>query len=250
MFSKIKALIFISCCYCTHITEIQAETVRVVTEYLSFYQQANKDGSLGGYSTEVVKALFEETGDTPEFEINPWARSYYEALHNANVMLYSMAYNPQRAPLFECVGVLTTERLYFWGMAEKFAQPVTGVEELRKYSIALSKFSNPDQYLTAQGFEKLIRIGNPEQAFGMLFKGRIDLIISGEDSVSILAEKYGYDANLLKKVYEIDALNHRLCIVFNKDSDPNMINRYKKAFETIDQNGVLQSIKQRWNVNN
>ena len=55
---------------------MSSERVRVVTEYLEPYQIKLADGSLGGYMTEVVKAVFHLTGDSPDIEVMPWARAF------------------------------------------------------------------------------------------------------------------------------------------------------------------------------
>ena len=46
-----------------HCSLSQAESVRVVTEYLAPYQIENSDGSLGGFMTEVVTEMFKFEGE-------------------------------------------------------------------------------------------------------------------------------------------------------------------------------------------
>ena len=225
-----------------------AAEIRVVTEYRSFYQQQNEDGSLGGYATEVIQALFALTGDTPRFEVNPWGRSLYEATNNANVLIYSMAFNPLRAAQFDCIAELEQEQLYFWALKGTLPQPVQSLHDLRPYLIGVSKSSNPDQYLSGQGMTNLLRTATPEQALGMLFKQRADVVIGTEKSVLHRAHALGYDSTELKKVFQLAALNHPLCAAFHNSSDLTLRQRYREAFATLVRNGTLATIKQRWQL--
>jgi polar amino acid transport system substrate-binding protein len=227
---------------------LQAATIRVVTENRSYYQQINADGSLGGYATEVVQALFAITGDTPQFEINSWGRSLYEAVNNDNVMIYSMSFNPKRAALFDCVAELGYEELYFWALKNTITRPILSVHDLRPFHIAVSISSNPDQYLTEQGINKLLRTATPEQALGMLFRQRVEIVIGTEKSILLRALELGYDDKQLEKVFSIPQLNNQLCAAFNNNSDPQLRQRYKQAFAVLKQNGTLAEIKQRWQV--
>ena len=225
---------------------LTAADIRVVTEYRSHYQLQNEDGSLGGYMTDIIRALFEITGDKPIFEVHPWGRTYAEALNTPNVMIYSMSFNPARAALFDCVAELESEQLYFWGLKSRVPLTLNNISELYPYRIGVTQSSNPDQYLTGQGLPKLLRIATPEQALGMLYKERLDLVIGAEASVINSVTALGLDAAQLKKVFALAELNHPICAAFNLQSDSDLRQRYRAAFVRLQQNGTLEQIRQRW----
>jgi polar amino acid transport system substrate-binding protein len=225
-----------------------AADIRVVTEYRSHYQQQNEDGSLGGYATEIIRAMFDITGDTPQFEVHPWGRTYTEALNNRNVLIYSMAYNPTRAALFDCIAELETEQLYFWALKSRVPVALNSITELYPYRIGVSQSSNPDQYLTEQGLPHLLRIATPAQALGMLYKQRLDMVISAEQSIYNRAAELDLDASQLKKVFALNELNHPICAAFNLSSDSALRQRYRDAFAALQQNGTLEQIRLRWQV--
>ncbi|WP_019676093.1 substrate-binding periplasmic protein [Arsukibacterium perlucidum] len=227
---------------------LAATNIRVVTEYRSYYQMQNSDGSLGGYATDVVQALFAVTGDTPEFEVNSWGRSYYEAETNNNVLIYSMSFNPERAELFDCVAELDNEELFFWALKDNIKRPLDTLNDLRQYHIAVSIASNPDQYLTAQGLPRLLRTSTPEYALNMLYRNRVDILISVEKSIHYRAQQLGFDPSQLSKVFQLAELNHPLCVAFNRNSDAELRQRYRQAFATLQQNGTLAQIRQRWKL--
>lgn len=245
---RLMLLLLLALLSMLHSAALQAANIRVVTEYRSYYQLQNSDGSLGGYATEVVQALFALTGDTPMFEVNPWGRSFHEAVNNENVLIYSLSYNPVRAAIFECVAELEQEHLYFWALTDKITQPVQALDDLRHYVFAVSKSSNPDQYLTEQGMRFVLRTARPEQAVGMLFKHRADIVIGSEKSIMLHSLELGYDVKKLKKIFALAELNHPLCAAFNHNSDAEIRQRFRLAFNTLQQNGTLAEIRQRWQL--
>ena len=220
----------------------------MVTEYLHTFQMQNKDGSLGGYAVEVVKALFEVTGDKADIEVVPWARAYHEALSEKDVMIFSIAKTPLREELFKWVGSLSQERLFVWALEDHIKESITELDQLKKYTLATTRSSNPEQYLSGKGFTRVFRVNETNQALGMLYKKRADFIIGAEMSLRYRTRLMELDFNKLVKVYEIKALNHELCIAFNLDTDPALFERYKLAFAQLQQNGTLHALMTKWQV--
>ncbi|MFT5163966.1 MAG: polar amino acid transport system substrate-binding protein [Alteromonadaceae bacterium] len=222
--------------------------IKVVTEYFPPYQILNSDGSLGGFSTEVVLELFKLTGDTPDIHTMPWARAYDTVKKSKNVMVFTIAHTDIRHGLFQWVGRLSGEYLYIWGLKSRFNQPFESLEQMHPYSIATSRHSNPDQYFTAHQFEHLYRLVKPDQNLGMLLTRRIDLIISSEQSLKIRLNKMKIDLSMLTKVFKIEALNNNLSIAFNLNSDHQLVSRYQQAFEVLEKRGTINVLKRKWSI--
>lgn len=229
-------------------TPAHAITIKVVTENLPPYQIVETDGSLGGYATEVVQMLFRVTRDTPDIQVMPWARAYDMAKDRKNVMIFTIAHSPRRAPLFKWVGRLKGESLHIWGLKSKFPQPFNSIEQMRPYTIGFARDSNLDQYFTEHQFPHLYRLVRPGQNLGMLFNGRVDLIIGGAPSLRKRAKKQGFYFSKLNKLLEVQALNNDLYIAFNLNSDPKLVSRYQRSFKKLQVNGMLKALKGKWGI--
>ena len=225
-----------------------AAQIEVVTEIFPPYQIRNQDGTLGGFSIEVVNAMFKLTGDTADIQVMPWARAYSTAKKHKNTLIFTIAHTQVRDKLFQWVGRLNGEKLYIWGLKSKFTKPFTSLNQLRAYTIATSRHSNPDQYFTSQHFEKLYRLVKPNQNLGMLFTKRVDLIVSSEQSLRKRLDRMQYDFSKMIRLFEIKALNNNLGIAFNLRSDPALVKRYQQAFQKLKDDGVLDTIKAKWSV--
>ncbi|AOW77443.1 hypothetical protein A3Q34_11575 [Colwellia sp. PAMC 20917] len=226
----------------------KTEVIEVVTELLEPYQIKNPDSSLGGFSTEVVEALFKITEDHPKIQIMPWARAYDVALHTPNVLIYSIAHTKLRNKKFHWIGALKEERLYFWGLKKHYAKTNYKVSALKNRKIAVSRNSNSAQYLLAQDFSNIYQLANERQTMNMLFIDRVDLILATQITIETRAKNLGYDFNELQRLNEVAALNNKLSIAFSLDTSPTLIKKYQTAFQQLVTTGQLAKIKEKWKL--
>ena len=243
---RLAWLIFLICAF--YFTCTKAEPIHVVTEYLTPYQLKKADGSLGGFSTEVVNELFKLTGDTANIQIMPWARAYTTALNQKNTLIYSIARTKTREPLFNWVGSLTTERLYFWGLKSKFEHKVNSIEQLKTKRIAASRKSNAEQYLRANNFKRIFPLVIEDQTMQMLYRDRVDLIIGTEQTFKALTTKLSLPFDKIIKVIEIPDLNVDLSIAFSLDTSPDILQRFIKAHQQLAASGKLAEIQNKWQI--
>jgi len=227
---------------------VQSKEIKVVTEFLEPYQIKNPDGSLGGFSTDVVNALFKITKDEANIEIMPWARAYEIALHKPNTLIYSIARTEIRDKKFHWIGALKEERLYFWGLKKHYTKLDYEVSALKNYKIAVSRNSNTAQYLIAQNFANIYQLANERQNMNMLFIDRVDLILATQITIETRAKSLGYDFNKLQKLNEVPALNNKLSIAFSMGTSPKLIKQYQAAFQQLINEGQLAKLKAKWKL--
>jgi len=226
----------------------QTQEIKVVTEYLEPYQIQNPDGSLSGFSTDVVEALFKITNDQPKIDVLPWARAYEVALHEPEVLIYSIAHTKARDNKFHWIGALKEERLYFWGLKKYYKKSDYSVSALKNKKIAVSRNSNTAQYLLQQNFTKIYQLANERQNMNMLFIDRVDLILATQITIETRAKSLGYNFNELQRLNEVAALNNKLSIAFSLDTSPILIKKYQVAFQQLVSDGELAKLKEKWQL--
>lgn len=231
-----------------NISNVSHFQIEVVTELLEPYQIENPDGTLSGFSTEVVHALFKKAQSRANIRVLPWARAYEIARSTPNIMIYSIAHTEVRDPLFHWVGSLKKEKLYFWGLKSKFPDNIHDTEKLKAEKIAASRFSNVAQYLQANDFKNIYELIKEDQNMLMLYRGRVDLIVATELTLKTRAQKLGLDFNKMKKIKEVSELNNDLSIAFSKETKPNIVSHFRQAFDAIKRDGVIEQIKNKWNI--
>ena len=95
---------------------VLSQEIKVVTVLMPPYQTQLPNGSIGGSATEIVKSMFEVTGDKPIIQAFPWARTYKLASSEPNTLIYSIARTPEREKKFNWVGNMEEEKIFFWGI--------------------------------------------------------------------------------------------------------------------------------------
>lgn len=225
---------------------IDAQPIKVVTELLPPYQVIDSNGNLSGFSTKIVTALFQLTGDKHDIQAMPWPRAYSIALKERNVMIYSLAWSQARQRQFHWIGTLQTEHGYLWGLKSEFAQPFTTIDQAREYWITTSQNSNPHGFLQRNGFTKINVVSNPEQNVSMLFRNRTQLAIGTEIPFRYMAKRNGFDFADARKMFKVDDISVDLKLAFGPNTDKRLIEKYRKAFDELEASGTLVRLRQQW----
>jgi polar amino acid transport system substrate-binding protein len=220
----------------------------VVTEILPPYQFYQENNVLSGFSVDVMEEIFKITGDDIDLQVLPWARAYRKALNQPNTLIFSLSRSLSREKSFIWGGKLMKEDVYAWGLKEKFKTPITHIEQLRKYKIAITNASSTGQHFQQQKYPFIYAVGSPEQSFKMLYLNRVDIITGTKSTLEIRAKKLNFDMSKLKKIIQLSATNHDLYFAFSLNSDEDIVTKYLDAYKIIEQNGTLAKLKNKWQV--
>jgi polar amino acid transport system substrate-binding protein len=229
-------------------TSLSVAQQHVVTEILPPYQFYQENNVLSGFSVEVLEALFEITNDDTDLQVLPWARAYRTALNQPNTLIFSLSRSLSREKLFIWGGKLTTEEVYAWGLKEKFQTPVTHLEQLRKYKIAIANSTSTFQYFKQQNYPGIYEIVLQDQGLKMLFLNRVDIITGTKNTLKARVEKLNFDFNKLKIIIPITPVNLDLYFAFSLNSDDDVVKKYRDAYEEIVKSGTLTKLKRKWDV--
>jgi polar amino acid transport system substrate-binding protein len=218
----------------------------IVTEHLAPFQIQNTDGSLSGLSIEVINELFKVIAIEPNIRIMPWARAYEIAKQKSNVLIFSIAHTPQRSAKFHWLGCITEEKFSFWGLKSHYQNISYNIEQLKDEKVAISRYSNVEQYLTEKKFNNILRLVQQEQNIQMLFSARVDLIVATELTVKHRAKRLGLNPQKLVKVHSADELNNKICIALSLGTDSRWLRHLRSAFRQLENNGTIFTIRQKW----
>ena len=133
-----------------------------------------------------------------------------------------------------------------WGLKAQFPRPVDSLEQIKNHRVAVLRDSNIATYLSSQQFSKLYPLTFEDQPLKMLFKNRVDLIVGIEKTILKQAKVFDPDLSKLTRVTVIKGLNTDLSLAFNIHSNPELIKRYRLAFQQLETSGELTRIKQKW----
>ncbi|HET7793756.1 MAG TPA: transporter substrate-binding domain-containing protein [Rhizobacter sp.] len=224
--------------------------LRIVTEELPPYNMT-QNGRITGLSTEVVQAVMKEAGMDGEIRSMPWARAYDTALHGENVLIYSITRTAQREKLFKWVGVVAPTDWYLYARTDRKIQ-LKGLDDARKYQTATVNEDAGEQYLVDKGFaigKNLQSSHKYEHNYEKLRLGRVDLWISDELNAVYLVRQAGEDpAAAIERVLALPdlATDGGLGMAFSLKTPDAVVERFRKALETIKKNGTYDGLQKKW----
>ena len=225
--------------------------LKVVTEeYVPF--NFTEHGKVTGFSTEVLESVLKEAGMQGQFQVLPWARAYEVALNAENVLIYSIYRTTQREKFFKWIGPLTTGEWFLYGLRDRQFKIET-LDDAKKFKVGSVNEDAAEHYLLGKGF---VKGGNLQSSvkYPLLYEklklGRLDLIILSESSVLEIARRAGDDANkTIQPVFRIGEQAHQgLYFALSAKSDEAILQRLRKALETLKKNGSFDAIKKKWAV--
>lgn len=233
---------------CAGLPLANAAALRVVTEEFSPYNMT-ENGKLTGLSTEVVQAVLEDAGMQAPIESMPWARAYDIALHDQNILIYSITRSPERERLFNWVGVIVSTHTCLYSAA---AHPIhlDNLDQARAYQIGTVKEDVGEEYLQAHRFvvgQNLQSSNKYEFNYDKLKLGRLELWISDERNAAWLARQAGDNPDqVLVKSLLLDDLGEDLSLAFSLDTPAATVERLRRSLDSIHRNGRYDAIMRKW----
>lgn len=150
--------------------------LRVVTENWRPYNYV-EDGEIKGTATAVVRQVLERAGIMHSIDVLPWARAYRMALHEADVLIYTLIRIPPREPLFRWVGPLGAGGASWLYKRRGEPTPPLHTEAARRRTPVLTNNESMDHLMLLHlGYESVLAVGRVDVAIKMFIAGRAPLI--------------------------------------------------------------------------
>jgi polar amino acid transport system substrate-binding protein len=202
------------------------------------------NGELGGWAVDIVHELMHRTHCRSHIEPMPWARAYAIALDKPDVVLFPATRTEERDPLFHWVGPLFRVR---WCFLARKGSGITihSLDDARKVGAIGTYIGDArDRYLTAQGFTNLQRTANDATNYRKLEYGRLDLIVGSGTGLASMADAAGIDPDNFEEVFPLKEVD--LYVALSRDTPPETVEAWQKAFRDLRSDGTLADILARW----
>lgn len=222
-----------------------------VTEHLPPYQIVNRNHELTGFAVDIIEEVAKRSG--VEYRINAysWMRSYQLTQKKANHCIFSIARIPSRETLFSWVGTITeVNNAVIWGIKSKPIIPVTNIDQLKQYVIAVNKDDVTHLGLLERGFkenENLYVLENTDSLISLLAtRPEIDMIVADDITIAYRAELANVNINRLVRIFEISDLQLNFYLACNLNTDKAIIQKLSSSLENIHQDGFYQQKLNQW----
>lgn len=248
----------------------------LATEHYPPYNISNADNpgvaeKVSGYSTDVVRALFEKAGykawDQDKCErhadgnikglnaaskgeglrycirVYPWKRALDLAQNKENHAVFSTIKSDQRSPLFSWVGPIAELN---WVLMSKKGKNirVSSIEDLKKYRIGGYRGDAIVQHLTEEQGLDVDQVRLDYLNLEKLERDRIDLWATSNLYGPYLADKNNYEEPQSVFVLKV----RPTYIAFNKQTSKTLLNEFERALSTIQNDGTIVKISKKYGL--
>ncbi|XQW85068.1 substrate-binding periplasmic protein [Thalassotalea piscium] len=226
--------LLLSSFFCFADTELAVDDIqiKVVTED-SFPIQFLDQGEIVGSSTTFVKQVLDAAKVSYDIEMLPWARAYYMALNEPNVLIYSLAKTKKRSDSFKWVGELMTLDYYLYGMVDSQVNEKSSLDDLKQFRIGAVRDSAVYQYLHSQGFKNLTVVVHGLQGVQLVQANRIDLFPSNKSTFQAICHKEGLDCEHFKPVYKLNMPVTKLFMAFSQSTDDAIVEKVRAGYNQV-----------------
>ena len=244
---RLKGLICVFIILVLAAIDINAMELKIVAEdYPPF--EYKEDGKIKGFTVEIIQTLLNKTGYQGKFHIFSWARAEKTALEEENVLIHTLTRSEKRENLYKWVGSVAPRELYFFKLREREDIQINVLEDAKKYTAGTVTGQSSTGNLIADGFiegKHIFSVARDFQNVRKLYLGRIDLICMIEPVFYSRIKNLGLDRGKVEKAFLIDG-SREYYMAFSKQTSDKIVNQFRKALDTIKQDGTFQRIKAKY----
>ena len=220
-----------------------AAPLRLVTELLPPFSY-EEGGVVKGVATDVVRAAMAEAGVPYSLELLPWRRALDTALHEKDVLIYSVARTPSREGQLVWVVRICDRQLALYCLKERRDLLGHPLSELPGATFAVVQGDASVELLHSLGVDDrnlhFVRDAAAPLASRHVLAGRSDFFICNPYRFPYLVKDTGLAARFQRHSLLAEAGGYFLAA--NPGTDPEAIARIRSAFAALSARGTLQRI--------
>jgi len=231
-------------------TICSAHSVTFIAEDLPPYHFINKNNEPDGALIDIAKAVIKQSNLSAEFEIMPMARIFKQQQANPNAIMLSLLKTPNRINKFIWLGEVYFADAYLISLKSHIDE-VVHLNYAKEYKVATIRGYSSEAYLRRKGFtenKNLVLVSYYQQLWQMLYKSRIDFVVTNTLTLDNELKSLGLDPNLITKRIHLDELPSSLNFAANKLLDTQSAYAITKGLKQIKENGEYQAILQKWQL--
>ena len=165
--------------------------------------------------------------------------------------MFSLLKTDDRLTNFKWVGKVYKSKAFLIGLKNRTDINIKKLNDAKNLVVGTIRGYHSDHYLKEAGFttgDNLYLTVRYEQMWGMLFKGRIDLILTNFIALELEMKSIGLNVDDIKPYFELHDFPGELHIATGVATEDKTVLKFKKALYTIKENGTYQRIMAKWGL--
>jgi len=222
-----------------------AEKIAVYSSLYPPYQIEHK-GKLTGVNTEIVRAIFHDSGVDFEIKYVPWSRAqkYVGDDDHKNSAIYCLGRNKQREQKYKWVGVYYYQTVNFLTLKNSGVR-INNFDDVKKYLIGLVRGDFMTEQLRSQGNVIKYEIVHDDILnVKKLFKKRVQAIVTSGLAAKYIAKENGFDPDQIESQYEVATIGFNLAL--SKKTSDKIWSKLKTSLNKLLNDGTIKRIINNW----
>lgn len=226
-------------------SRIYADDIRIYCDEAPPTNFRADDGTVTGFTTDIVREIQKRVGNSSEIKIYPWKRAYVTALKEPGIVLFTASRNPDREDKFHWITPVTARRSVLWGKAGSPLKISTLEDARRVKSIGVMRSGNREKYLQLRGFTNLEPVTEEGQNLKKLIAGRVDLIFLSPIEAATLAVINGISFSEIEPRFTVYS-NDSYIMMSKNGTSAETVRMWKDAAQQIKDDGTFKKIGEKW----
>jgi polar amino acid transport system substrate-binding protein len=218
--------------------------LKAVTVEDNYPYNFKSNGVIQGMGFDVATALADRTGYQLAAEAIPWSRALQTAQAQPAVLIFSIVRIPERENLFYWIGPFSTTEVWLYKFKSHTAVQIQNLGDVKNYLVGDTRDNATLPLLKQLG----IRVDTAPSDLSSCRKfkiGRVDLVPIDSNAVQAFMASCDIGIDEVEKVIQLRK-DSSLYIALGRNTDPELVNRLGREFDSMKKDGTLQTISEKW----
>jgi len=191
-----------------------------------------QNGQAQGIYVQEMQTLFAQANINVTHEVYPFVRAITKLKSHSNSLLFSMAKNPDRAPLFIWIGALDSLCPSLLKLKQRTEIQIRHKQDVQNYRIALVREDFISGQLIQEKWldtDKVLWVADLAQAYQLLANNKVELMAADLFHMQLLAKQSKQTHKHLSSAYALKQHRRKLYLAANPKLDPKLKKRLLQA---------------------
>jgi polar amino acid transport system substrate-binding protein len=228
------------------VARANASDLQAVTAEDNFPFNFIVDGKIHGIGLEVATELARRKGKTLTAVVLPWERAVLTARIEPERLLFSIVRSAAREDSFHWIGPFGSREIWLFKMRERQDIIVNTMADARNFRVGDTQDNATNSLFVRNGITPVISRSDIDSC-RKLKEGVVDLVPLNVLEGDFYAKRCGMPPGQLLKTARIFQ-GDGYYMVLGKNTDPNVVSEYRAIFSSMQKDGTLKKIIDRWEV--
>jgi len=204
-----------------------------------------------GALVEVIEALMIRANLSGSIQLMPFARSYVLAINKPNTFMFSLMKSADRKDQFKWIGQIYKSKAFLIGLRSDLNTNISNLDEAKSFMVGTIRGYHSEEYLKDAGFtaqKNLILSVNYKHMWGMLFKQRIDFVLTNFVAIDREMKSIGFNKEDIKPFLELHDFPGELFIATGLNTSDKYVAILSNALQQIKADGTYNKIMEKWDL--